>query len=98
MLQEALSHFNKGKHQWYGGKDLSKGEVYSNLKLIDDTATMPSEADVNAKITELEVIEARITAYGSISDQLDMQYWDEVNGTTTWKDHIAKVKGDNPKG
>jgi len=26
-----------------------------------------------------------------------MQYWDEVNGTTTWKDHIAKVKGDNPK-
>ena len=42
-------------------------------------------------------IQARQGAYGSVQDQLDMQYWDEVNGTTTWKDHIAKVKSDNPK-
>ena len=41
--------------------------------------------------------EARQQAYGSIADQLDMQYWDAVNGTTTWKDHIAQVKTDNPK-
>ena len=40
---------------------------------------------------------ARQEAYGSIADQLDMQYWDNVNGTTTWKDHIAQVKSDNPK-
>ena len=42
-------------------------------------------------------IQARQEAYGSIGDQLDMQYKDLVNGTTTWKDHIAKVKSDNPK-
>ena len=75
-LQDALAYFNTDKHQWYGWKDLSEGEVYSNLKLNDDTATMPSEEDVNAKIAELEVIEARELAYGSIQDQLDMQYWD----------------------
>jgi hypothetical protein len=40
---------------------------------------------------------ARQMAYASIQDQLDMQYWDNVNGTTTWKDHIAQVKADNPK-
>jgi predicted P-loop ATPase len=40
---------------------------------------------------------ARQSAYASIQDQLDMQYWDNVNGTTTWKDHIAQVKSDNPK-
>jgi len=40
---------------------------------------------------------ARQEAYASIQDQLDMQYWDNVNGTTTWKDHIAQVKSDNPK-
>ncbi len=39
----------------------------------------------------------RAEAYGSIAEQLDMQYWDSVNGTTTWKDHIAKVKADFPK-
>ena len=42
-------------------------------------------------------IQARQEAYGSIGDQLDMQYKDLVDGTTTWKDHIATVKSDNPK-
>ena len=41
---------------------------------------------------------ARINAYPSIGDQLDMQYHDSVDGTTTWADAIAKVKTDNPKG
>tara|TARA_B100000902_G_scaffold311916_1_gene301898 strand:- start:90 stop:389 length:300 start_codon:yes stop_codon:yes gene_type:complete len=39
----------------------------------------------------------RAAAFASTGDQLDMQYWDAVNGTTTWKDHVAKVKSDNPK-
>lgn len=41
--------------------------------------------------------EKRILAYPTIQDQLDMQYHDAINGTTTWKDAIAKVKTDNPK-
>ena len=96
-LQLALAHFNKDIHQWYGWKNLSAGEVYSNLKLNDESAVMPTEEEVNAKIAELQVIEDRKLAYGSIADQLDMMYWDNVNGTTTWKDHIAQVKSDNPK-
>ena len=40
---------------------------------------------------------ARQEAYGSWQQQMDMQYWDGVNGTTTWADHIAQVKSDNPK-
>ncbi len=42
-------------------------------------------------------IEARQLAYNPIAEQLDMMYWDQVNGTTVWKDHVAKVKSDNPK-
>ena len=34
----------------------------------------------------------RRDAYPSIGDQLDMQYKDAVNGTTTWADAIAAVK------
>ena len=40
---------------------------------------------------------ARQEAYGSWQQQMDMQYWDSVNGTTTWADHIAQVKADYPK-
>ena len=37
------------------------------------------------------------TIYASTGDQLDMQYKDAVNGTTTWKDHVAAVKAKYPK-
>ena len=56
----------------------------------------------NKKIAELQAeYDAkqyqRDRVYPSIGEQLDMQYWDNVNGTTTWKDAVAKVKSDNPK-
>ena len=64
-----------------------------------------SKADIEAKITELQTAydnnayqRDRAAAYPSIGDQMDMQYKDLLNGTTTWKDAIAKVKSDNPKG
>ena len=61
-----------------------------------------SKADIEAKMVELQAdYDAkqyqRDRVYPSIQDQLDMQYWDKVNGTTTWKDAVAKVKSDNPK-
>ena len=37
------------------------------------------------------------TVYASIAEQLDMQYWDSINGTTKWKDHITAVKAKYPK-
>ena len=64
----------------------------------------PSSADLSAVDSDADAIEAlaavqstRRAAYGSVGDQLDMQYHDNVDGTTTWKDHVAKVKADNPK-
>lgn len=37
------------------------------------------------------------TSYASIGEQLDQQYHDAVNGTTTWKDGVAAVKAAHPK-
>ena len=37
------------------------------------------------------------TIYLPLDQQLDMQYWDSVNGTTTWKDHVTAVKAKYPK-
>ena len=61
-----------------------------------------SKADIEAKVIELQAdYDAkqyqRDRVYPSIGDQLDMQYKDLLNGTTTWKDAVAKVKTDNPK-
>ena len=61
-----------------------------------------SKADIEAKMVEVQAdYDAkqyqRDRVYTSIGDQLDMQYKDLLNGTTTWKDAVAKVKSDNPK-
>jgi len=39
----------------------------------------------------------RLEEYPSLTDQQDMQYWDAVNGTTTWKDKINEIKTKYPK-
>ena len=60
-LQRALHTFNGGN--WYGWKthDDSGNKIpnnqrmqYKYIKIIKEGATMPSEADVNAKIQELK--------------------------------------------
>ena len=53
----------------------------------------------NSKFDEQEngYKRSRQEAYLPIAEQLDMQYWDGVNETTNWVDHIAQVKADNPK-
>ena len=38
----------------------------------------------------------RQAAYPSMAEQLDMQYWDGVNGTSTWADAIQAVKDQYP--
>ena len=66
--------------------------------------TQPSEEAIQAKLKELQADydakqyqRDRALAFPSWQEQLDMQYWDQVNGTTKWKEAIAKVKSDNPK-
>ena len=60
-FQDALHTFNGAN--WYGWKthDDDGNKIpddqrmtYANIKIIKDGATMPSEADVNAKIQELK--------------------------------------------
>ena len=70
----------------------------------NSASPQPTEAEIEAADAEYqtawnaqEYARNRATAYASIGDQLDMQYWDSVNDTTTWKDHIASVKAQFPK-
>ncbi len=75
------------------------------LEWLDTKQTEPTQEEIDAEIKRLQddfdkkqyQRDRQSDGYPSIGDQLDMQYWDQVNGTTTWKDAIAKVKADHPK-
>ena len=62
------------------------------------TAEQLDAVDSAADLEERQnaVRATRRTAYGDLGSQLDMQYHDSVDGTTTWKDHVAAVKTANP--
>ena len=66
-FKEALSTFNGGT--WYGWKthDYDGNKIpgkdrmqYKYIKIIKEGATIPSEADVNAKIQEIKDAEAAV--------------------------------------
>lgn len=55
---------------------------------------------LKAPVVEEEIktySEKRQEEYGSVAEQLDMLYWDLVNETGRWKQHIAAVKAKYPK-
>lgn len=67
------------EHNWYGVIDNSKGFIYSNIKVVKDGVTKPSEEDFNTKVQELKDAYAtaqykrdRAKEYLPLKEQLDM--------------------------
>ena len=69
---------------------------------IDGWAQASFDKEVEAALiadggTSPKYAQYRRDAYPSIGDQLDMQYHDLMDSTTTWADTIAAVKSKYPK-
>ena len=90
------------------GKNANRYRLDSNRtphKIIewdsDNKDSQPTDDELNAAWTAWknanEYIQKRQQAYPDLKTQLDMQYWDSKNGTTTWVDAISKIKSDYPK-
>jgi hypothetical protein len=78
---------------------------YENLIWRDEVLSKPSKEAVMVEAARLQAeYEAkqyqreRASAYPSIQEQLDLLYWDKVNGTDNWEQAIAAVKAEYPKG
>jgi len=87
--------------------------THPNVVSIDDTAgcfdadgnpVAITQSLVDAEVARLQAeydskayARARAEAYAPIADQLDMMYWDSVNGSRTWLDHVEAVKEAHPK-
>ena len=64
----------------------------------------PTDAQLNALEAQANEVERinnirsqRANNYPSLADQLDMQYWDKINGTNKWQQAINAVKQKYPK-
>ena len=87
------------------GGDLDKARYEHGDLIVDDVTQGSLDAVVagfdtaanDARNAVLVVQNTRATSYASWRDQLDMQFHDLLDGTTTWRDHVAAVKAANPK-
>jgi len=68
-----------------------------NSVTLDESKISVELARLQDEYTAHKYARDREAKYTTWQEQMDQQYWDQVNGTTTWKDAIAKVKSDNPK-
>ena len=67
-----------------------------HYKMFIEDIALGNDTVEGPDVRESSYVELREAAYPSMADQLDMQYWDSVNGTTTWADAIQAVKDAHP--
>jgi hypothetical protein len=82
---------------YVSGADANGTAIFSDTKPYTWSEVSAEKALLQTEYDNNQYQRDRASAYPSIQDQLDMQYWDSVNNTTTWKDAVAQVKADNPK-
>ena len=66
-------------------------------QFIQDVAEQGMGIVEGPDVVEPSYVELRAAEYPSREDQFDMQYHDQVDGTTTWKDTIQAIKDTYPK-
>jgi len=79
--------------------------LYPNVVSVDGTTAYDAngnqvtidEALVAAWVDPMQYAKDRAKEYPPLEEQMDMQYWDLVNGTTVWADTIAAIKAKYPK-
>ena len=93
MIIEAITKIKSDAVVSIRGNNIDTCEIIWH----DGNPTNITKEQIKAKINETQYQRDREKEYPSWQDQMDMQYHDKVNGTSTWQTAIAKVKSDNPK-
>ena len=94
-------------HKGMAGAELVGGQItqkFGGTIVYNSGQTPPTEAEIDTKLAELTAAydaqayaRNRKAEYDALN-QFEMQYDDEVNGTTTWKDAITAIRKKYPKG
>jgi hypothetical protein len=71
--------------------------IGDKVKITAEEASSIHNQKTQDELDQLTYGEKRAMAYKPLAEQLDMQYWDKVNGTNLWKEHIDSVKDAHPK-
>ena len=104
-IKANLNGFTGGFHisEQTGVSEITFTDSYTNDNTLIpmNTEVLPTKESIESAMVAFEVSEVaretRRKAYPEMQEQLDMQYHDKKDGTTTWEDAVKAVKDANPK-
>ncbi len=67
------------------------------LRFVNDIYEKGTGIVEGPDIITQSYIDLRKSEYPSLEEQQDMQFWDQENGTSHWKDTIQTIKNKYPK-
>jgi len=79
------------------GNDINNIEWHNGTTPIPANEILAKQQELIAEYNSNKYQRDRAKNYPSIQEQLDMQYWDKINGTNKWQQAINAVKQKYPK-
>ena len=97
MIIEAILKLNPTAQVSVSADDINTIVWHNGTTPIAKELILAKVAELQAEYEANQYQRDRAKAYPTIQEQLDMQYWDKINGTNNWQDAINTVKAKYPK-
>ena len=79
------------------GDDINSIEWHNGTTPIPANEILAKQQELITEYNAKQYQRDRAKEYPSIQEQLDLQYWDKINGTNKWQQAINAVKQKYPK-
>jgi hypothetical protein len=97
MIIEAILKINPNAQVSVSGDDINQITWLNGTTPIPANEILAKQQELIAEYNSNQYQRDRAKDYPSIQEQLDMQYWDKINGTNKWQQAINAVKQKYPK-
>ena len=96
-IAKSIQAVNPNAEFSINAEDINQITWHNGTQPISANEILAKQQELIAEYNAKQYQRDRAKAYPSIQEQLDMQYWDKVNGTDNWEQAINAVKAQYPK-
>jgi len=97
MIIEAILKINPNAQVSVNADDINQITWLNGTTPIPANEILAKQQELITEYNSNKYQRDRAKDYPSIQEQLDMQYWDKINGTNKWQQAINAVKQKYPK-
>jgi hypothetical protein len=97
MIIKAIKAINHTAQVSVSGDDINTIVWHNGTTPIPANEILAKQQELITEYNSKQYQRDRAKDYPSIQEQLDMQYWDKINGTNKWQQAINAVKQKYPK-